>query len=632
MYKISVPIMNSSVKRSDRDRLLKEIRRFDAERIFLALDTYETDHAKRIEVLNELKDNCDFFKSHGFEVGAWIWTFWVKNNTRFRNMRSIKGSEIPTYMCPTDESFVEFAADYISDIAKCGVSVIMFDDDFRYGFLSDSPACLCDRHIEIINSITGVPSTREEIATHITTGKRNKFRDAYLKANGDAFRNFARAVRDAVDKVDPQIRVGPCACLTSWDIDGTDPYELAKLLAGQTKPFARLIGAPYWSVNRSWGNHLQDVIELERMESAWTKRSDIEIMAEGDAYPRPRINCPASYLEGFDTAIRASGCTDGILKYGLDYASHADYETGYARLHERNKALYRKIDEAFGNKASCGIRVYESMKKVPYMERPTKVNDTVDIQTLFFSQAARTLACNSIPSVYEGDGVCGIVFDENARTLPECALKRGLILDIAAAEILTDRGVDVGIESINGTLSDSSGSIIAGMEEHFLNTDNYISIIGARPYDITVNKNVEILSDIQTASGNVPLSYRYENANGERFLVLNINVRNNKSSMLKHYARGRQIAENIPWLSGDKLPAYVYGHPSLYLQCKQNENAMAVGLWNFFADIAFEPVVELGEAYNSIKFINCSGRLENDKVYLDDINPFAFAGFEVFKV
>ena len=63
-------------------------------------------------------------------------------------------------------------------------------------------------------------------------------------------------------------------------------------------------------------------------------------MAEGDVYPRPRINCPASYLEGFDTAIRASGCTDGILKYGLDYTANADYETGYARFHERNTPLY----------------------------------------------------------------------------------------------------------------------------------------------------------------------------------------------------------------------------------------------------------------------------------------------------
>jgi len=629
MYKISVPVMNSVVKRSDRDKLLHEIKRFNATRILLALDTYETDNAKRTEVLREIEDNCRFFKRHGFEVGAWIWTFWIKNNTSFRNMRSIKGSEISNFMCPTDESFVEFAADYISDIAKCGVSLIQFDDDFRYGFLSDSPACLCDRHIEIINSITGVISTREELEKHITTGKKNKFRDAYLKANGDAFRHFARAIRAAVDKVDPQIRIGACSCMTSWDIDGTDAYELAKILAGGTKPFARLIGAPYWAFERSWGNTLQDVIELERMESAWTRQGDIELIAEGDVYPRPRINCPASYLEGFDTAIRVSGCTDGILKYGLDYTSNADYETGYARFHERNTTLYREIDESFGNKKSCGIRVYESMKKISDMEMPTKVNSNVDIQSIFFSQAARTLACNSIPTVYEGEGACGIVFDENARSLPTSALKNGLILDISAANILIDRGIDVGLENINEVISDTSGSIVASMEEHFLSNDNYISIKGTCSYNITVNKKAEILSDIKTESGIIPLSYRYENADGNRFLVLNVNSRRDSSSMLKHYARGRQIADNVPWLSGNKLSAYVYGHPSLYMQCKQGENSMSVGLWNFFADIAISPVVELGKTYGDIRFINCNGRLENDKVYLDDIIPFAFVGFEL---
>lgn len=631
MYKISVPIMNSNVKRSNRDRLLHEIKRFHTERVFLALDTYENDPAKRIEVLKELADNCRFFKSHGFEVGAWIWAFWVKNNTKFRNMRSIKGREITEYMCPTDEAFVSFATDYISDIAKCGVDLIQFDDDLRYGFLSDSPACLCDRHIEIINSITGEQSTREMLEKHITSGKKNKFRDAYLQANGDAFRKFAISVRAAVNQIDPKIRVGACACMTSWDIDGTDAYELAKLLAGNTKPFVRLIGAPYWAVNKSWGNQLQDVIELERMESAWTKHEDIEIMAEGDVYPRPRINCPASYLEGFDTAIRASGCTDGILKYGLDYTSNADYETGYARFHERNTPLYKEIDSTFGDKQNCGIRVYESMKKVSDMEIPTKVNSRVDIQSLFFSQAARTLACNSIPTVYEGDGVCGIVFDENARNLPLTALKKGLILDIAAAEILSERGIDVGLEVVKGPLSASSGSLVVGKEEHFLNNDNYISIIGAQPYDITINKNAQILSDMQVENTKIPLSYRYENADGYRFLVWNVNTRQNATSMLNHYARGRQIADNIPWLSGNNLPAYIYGHPSLYMQCKENENSLAVGLWNFFADIAIDPVAELDKTYKDIKFINCSGKLENDKVYLSDIAPFAFAGFVVFK-
>ncbi len=251
MYKISIPIMNCNVMRSDRNRLLQEIRRFGAERVFLALDTYETDENKRAEVLKSLRDNCRFFQENGLEIGAWIWAFWVKNNRIFRNMRSIKGTEIRQAMCPTDEKFIEFATDYIRDIAKSGVSLIMFDDDLRYGFLSDSPACLCDRHIEMINEITGERSTREELEKYITSGTKNKFRDAYLQANGDAFRHFAIRVREAVNDVEPCIRVGICACMSTWDIDGTDAYELAKLLAGNTKPFARLIGAPYWAVKQS---------------------------------------------------------------------------------------------------------------------------------------------------------------------------------------------------------------------------------------------------------------------------------------------------------------------------------------------------------------------------------------------
>lgn len=629
MYKISVPVMNGIVKRSGRERLLKEVKRFNAERIFLVLDTYEMDRQKRTAVLKELEDNCCFFKENGFEVGAWIWTFWVNNNTEFRNMRSIKGTEIKKNMCPTDEKFVAFAADYISDIAKCGVDLIQFDDDFRYGFLSDSPACLCDKHIEIINSITGENCTREEIYNNIISGGKNKFRDAYLKANGDAFINFATAMRTAVNKVNPKIRMGTCSCMTSWDIDGTNAYELAKILAGNTKPFARLIGAPYWAVNKSWGNCLQDVVELERMESAWTKHEDIEIMAEGDVYPRPIVNCPASYLEGFDTAIRASGCTDGILKYGIDYTSNADYETGYAKFHERNHAIYAAIDRIFSDKESCGVRVYESMNKISDLVMPTKVNEQVNIENLFFSMASRTLACNSIPTVYEGSGVCGIVFDENARNLPLSALKNGLILDIAAAEILTERGIDVGLTKINSMFSPGDDSIISGIEEHYRDNNNYISIIGASVYDVVINKKAEILSDLHTSNGSIPISYRYENADGNRFLVLNINTRFNNSSMLKHYAKGRQLAENIPWLSGNKLPAYIYGHPSLYIQTKEKEDHLAVGLWNFFDDTAIEPVVELGKEYAEIQFTNCNGRLEKDKVYLEDIVPYAFACFEV---
>lgn len=628
MYKISVPLMNSIIKRSNRKKVVEELKKLDAERVFLALDSYELDENKQKEIFKELADNCKFFKEQGFEVGSWNWTFWVHNNKTFTSMRSIKGTDIKEFACPTDESFVEFACNYIKSIASCDVDMIMFDDDFRYGFLAESPACLCDNHVKMINEITSSSLTREEIVQHIENGDRSIYRSAYLKANGDAFRSFAKRLRQALNEVNPKIRMGACACMTSWDIDGTDAFELATILAGDTKPFVRQIGAPYWAVNKNWGNMLQDVIELERMESVWTKRGEIEIMAEGDVYPRPRTNCPAAFLEGFDTAIRVSECTDGILKYGIDYYSNAHYETGYRKFHERNLEIYKKIDEFFSKKTHIGIRIYESMKKTEAMKMPTKVNDSVTIENLFFSKASRCLAFNTIPTVFEGSGVTGMVFDENARNFCEEAFKNGLILDLAAAEILTERGFDVGIKKINDAIKQSDDCSIS-LSEHFLNNNNYVSVSGCTLYDIELSKNAEILSDMEFSGKLVPLSYRYENEKGQRFLVFNVNTRLNSDNYLKSYERGRQIADSVFWLSGQKLPAYAYGNPALYTQAKADENSLSVGLWNFYADIAINPVIELDKKYSSVRFINCDGTLDGDKLYLSDIPPYAFVGFEV---
>ena len=61
MYEISVPIMCSTIKRGNRERLVSELKRFGTKRVFVALDKYETDEAKRREVMEELSENCKFF-------------------------------------------------------------------------------------------------------------------------------------------------------------------------------------------------------------------------------------------------------------------------------------------------------------------------------------------------------------------------------------------------------------------------------------------------------------------------------------------------------------------------------------------------------------------------------------------
>ena len=177
---------------------------------------------------------------------------------------------------------------------------------------------------------------RDELKERIKSGTENKYRDAYISVNRESLLNFASVMRKRVDKVNPDIRMGFCAVMSSWSIDG-DAFELATVLAGKNKPFIRLIGAPYWAAEKSWKNRLQDAIELNRMEKSYFSGKEIELIAEGDAWPRPRTKCPASFVEGYDTALRATQELDGILKIGIDYTSSRDYEAGYEKYHLRNK-------------------------------------------------------------------------------------------------------------------------------------------------------------------------------------------------------------------------------------------------------------------------------------------------------
>ena len=184
-----------------------------------------------------------------------------------------------------------------------------------------------------------------------------------MRANKTALENYAKKMRQAVDEVNPNIRLGFCACMSSFDIDG-DAFALAKIFAGNTKPILRLIGAPYWSAGKGNASRLQTVVELVRMEATWRKYPDIELIAEGDAYPRPRLNCGANYLEGYDMALRASGEVDGILKICIDYVSNVGYEVGYLQKYLKNKPIYNDIEKHFFNKKHSGIRVMKGKRKL----------------------------------------------------------------------------------------------------------------------------------------------------------------------------------------------------------------------------------------------------------------------------
>ncbi len=625
MYKLSVPLVLDTLDRYGKETYVNILKKMGAERVFLCptgnkkfWDNYDYE-------ISRLKKYVGYMKSNGFETGVWVWAFQYGNGN-FTYMKSPQGKNSVSSVCPTDKKYRDMMGAFVEDAAKIGIDIFMFDDDFRYTFIDNGIACLCDNHLKMIGDILGEEVTLKSMEKHLLHGKGNKYREAFVKANGSALATFAKEMREHLDKVNPDVRMGFCTCISQWDIDGMHPDELAKLFAGKTRPFYRLIGAPYWGGMKAWGNRIADVIELERIESARRYSPEIEIFSEGDTYPRPRFKTAASYLEGFDTALRAAGCTDGILKYAIDYSADPDYEYGYISRHIENMPMYDKITEMFSDKKSIGIRIYDKADKFAQIPITARYEGSNEIQNIAFNTAQRLITGCSLSSCYEGIGCGAIAFGEHVKSVPDECLSKGLIVDLAAAEILKEKGIDCGIESVGKSLQSNC--------EIFEKGNCHVDIFGGVECKMTViSENAETESFFETEEGTVPASFRYENGMGQRFLVYCYDANDNadREDFYRQYMRAEQIVSAVPWLCGRELPAVITGNPDLYVQVKENERLMAMGLWNFFFDDIPQPEIRLDFSPKSVNTINCSAQIRENAVILSRIEPYGFAFFEAVK-
>ena len=617
-YTVSVPLMNIRFQRQGKEKLAEHLKALGAKRVFLALQADCLLSPKREQELAVLPENVAYLKAAGFEVGAWLWAFYLSKEQGYTRMEAPDGKRAVYTVCPMDEAYTADMGGLIQDIARCGVDLIQFDDDYRYGFQDMGFGCTCPLHRKRIEALLGRGVTPEELKDRLYGGGPGDLRDAFVKANGEALERFAAEMRRYLDEVSPNTRMGFCSCITSWDLDGTTPDRISRLLAGNTRPFYRLIGAPYWAAMKAWGNRLCDVLEIERSEAARREDVDIEMYSEGDTFPRPRHKTPASYLEIFDTVLRAAGCTDGILKYALDYGATADYETGYVAAAKRNAAAYEAVDRFFGGLDCAGVRCYDKPDKYRTFTIPAHIAGTEKAQDLAFSATSRFLAANSVPTVYEGAGVIGAAFGDDVLCVPDEALARGMILDVSAARRLTERGVDVGATAF-GEEFKAGSEVFAADDEHTAIPN------AARAMTLTLAPGAELLSWYETEDGEKkPLSYLYENAAGQRFLVYAMEGYFGEQDWFRQYTRQRQI-DAFAKRCGKRLPAFCPGHPELYVLAKTDGERLAVGLWNVFPDRILSPTVYLDRQYGQVEAFGCGAKLCGDAVTLTDIAPYDFA-------
>ena len=108
-----------------------------------------------------LRENCTFLKARGFEVGAWLWAFLYTLPADYTRMQAPDGRVSSMTVCPTDPAYRREMGLFLREIAETGVDMIMFDDDYRYGFQDMGFGCTCPLHRRRIEALLGVGDAAE---------------------------------------------------------------------------------------------------------------------------------------------------------------------------------------------------------------------------------------------------------------------------------------------------------------------------------------------------------------------------------------------------------------------------------------------------------------------------------------
>lgn len=638
MYKVALPISVSNPRFEQYyEGFVKKLKEAKVDRVFLCVSRCVESREQKNRELDVLRKYVPMFKAEGFEVGTWFSSFGHGGTCESAEPRDkdigitymvdMDGKVNTESCCPLDKNFQKMFAEWVQELAKTGVEVIMLDDDYRYSIRGGRYFCCCDLHIAALEQELSEPFDADRMEAALTTGGPNPWRDAWMKIQGESLNDFAKMLRAALDEVNDKVRLCHCAVLSTWDVEGVDSYTLARSFAGSTKPLVRLIGAAYWPAVRGFDDiKIATVCEYERLQQSWNEGHEIEVFCEGDVYPRPRYTVPAAYLEGFDQVQRAAGTADGCLKYMLDYCSSPEYEEGYIEKHIDNMPLYEILEKEMAGKTAVGVTVFEPMKTLAIATDPGQSEER------FIPASLRFVTDNSLPVRYDAGEDAVFIFGDSAELAEADLFANGAVLDYDAAKILTRRGFDVGVIEFGGD--------VAVIQEEYDTENDVVNIAGGQWKEMKLAAGAQVQSKIlaskDSEDGYYPACYTYENADGQKFLVYAFKARSSFEQRSQHgtfrgWCRAKQLRRLLPWLSGRKLDAVCDPAPDLYIMTKRDGNQLTVGLWNFCEDYVRQPKVRLGEEWSSVISHWGNAVLEGDTVVLDRLNAFECKCFTLVK-
>lgn len=377
----------------------------------------------------------------------------TKAKSPFQTLVGADGQEATGCFCPLDEGFRDYLLEILKILAAADIPLILLDDDFRinYHMPAVDIGCFCPLHMERFNRDHGTDFSRAALAERVY-GNEGNTRVQFMESVGNTMLELARAMEQAVHSVNPHTRLGLATAMIHYSTEGYELRQLAKALAGPTRPYIRVFGAPYHAKNNAF--QLAYTVDTAKHLANHLDGDDVEIIGEGDTYPHTRFFTNRTVLRSYLLASRCAGMRN-MLHYPFPFAASPDYETIYVDEACQLKPSMALLDEllpadvtaqglepviSFRNFAQVPIHLQMTKRERVWPDEPVAIK----MLTQFGIPTAPYAQNSNQPVLLAGYNAYGYTDEEIGRLLD-----RGAVIDATAAAWLLERGHDIGLEAVS---------------------------------------------------------------------------------------------------------------------------------------------------------------------------------------
>lgn len=260
--------------------------------------------------------------------------------------------------CPLDPQFQERIARQYRLAAETRVDTIWVDDDTRYLFHDlEGMACFCPHHLRVMEERTGTPWDVQSLRNALMNDP--SLRAIFLRMQEDSILQLARIIRQAVDEVDPGIRIGLMTVGQSVHAaEGRHTDRLLRILAGTARPLIRP-GAGFWN-DRIPSEVLDKVEGCAR--TLYFIGEDCQAVAEIENHPYTPFGKSMQILAmelGLNVLIGVSDLSLNILSSMGGTSSLEPEGRDYANFLLHWRPFLGSLAKARANKKRSGIQVID---------------------------------------------------------------------------------------------------------------------------------------------------------------------------------------------------------------------------------------------------------------------------------